>query len=420
MNIESGLITKLKTKEDVLLVIDERITIDFFVLYGDVFNDVIEHFKNYGTVPTQDILLLAYPDFEFIEYEQPLKFFIDKIKEQHKSNILKKGVGEIIKAMKKSTDEAEKLLQKTLFTVKSEIKTGEDLDVRTSIEQAKADYLKKKESFGVDGYVTGWAALDTYTCGWHPGDFACWIAEPKMGKTWLLLHEAVTAWKEEEVPILFLTKEIQAPALRKRFDAINCRLSYNDLRKGMLSPFEEERYFKYLEDMQYEEIPFVILGHGLNDKGTTVSSLIPKVERYLPDGGILFVDGIYMMDDDRGESDWKAIVNIARDLKDLALQYKIPVISTSQAQIQGKGYIPEAENVAYGKYLGQFVDLLGAFYRKAEYREADLLMVKTIFQREGNAGNFLINFKFDPIDFSQCYNKEVERDESDDEEEYTI
>jgi replicative DNA helicase len=236
--------------------------------------------------------------------------------------------------------------------------------------------------------------------------------------TWLLVYQAHHIWKEERVPVVFVTKEMTPQAIRQRFDAIECKLSYDALRRGMLSPYHEEVYQTKLNEIANDEVPFIILGYSLDNDTSTVSSLIPKVERYLSDGGVLFVDGLYLMDDDRGDEDWKRVVNIARDLKLLALQYKIPVVATTQAQIQeNKSYIPDISNIAYGKYIAQYVDALLSQSQNPQQKIAEIMYLNILAQREGDIGSFPINFRFDPLDFSQ---KAVTVIEYDDEGEGTL
>lgn len=190
-------------------------------------------------------------------------------------------------------------------------------------------------------------------------------------------------------------------ALRRRFDAIECGLPWDPFRKGLLSAPQEEWYLSQLEEMEKDEIPIVVLGYSLGENIATVSSLIPKVETHLANGGVLFIDGLYLLNDDRGEQDWKGIVNIARDLKDMAQTYRLPIITTSQARMEGKNYIPNMENIAYGKYIAQYADAIFSISETPRDREAQMLWLHLIAQREGDVGQCLLNANFNTMDFSQ-------------------
>lgn len=419
MDLEAGLISKIQSKKDLLRLLDTQITVEFFSLEVNksVYKEILGHYKSYGVVPSREVIETVFPDFKFAESEEPLDFFIDAIKKRHKKNIVSQGIAEAIQLIKSDVDAAETKLQQTLFRAKKEVTSGFDVDIRNSGEDRKEDYLSKKEYGGIDGVSSGWNGLDDLTCGFHPGEFYCLIGVPKSGKSWLLSKIAHHVWWEERKPTVVLTREMSPAQMRKRFDAIHCGLPYSLLRKGLLSKSQEEKYFQYLDEIKNDDVPFIFLGYSLTDSASpTVSSIIPKVERYLSDGGMLFIDGLYMLDDDSGEKDWRGVTNIARDIKGMSQRYPISTFVTTQAQIQGKGYIPDMENIAYAKYIAQYVDGLLSTSRSPEDRMADMAWIHMIAQREGDVGEFPINFAFDPIDFSQKQIRTIQ----DDEDEYEI
>lgn len=411
LNVEVGLLSNLRSKEDLLLVLDSGILESFFETHREVYSALIDHYKKYNTVIQEETLTDLFPNFTMSEDTEPLGFYIDAIKVARKKRLLKQGLSTVIDLVKSSPDSAEKELQRVLLQSKTEIHSSSDLDAREHLEVRKNDYLIKKEHLGIDGLSTSWEFLDNLTCGYHPGDLVTYIAEPKRGKTWLLAWQSHYIWKYERVPVLFLTREMRPEAILRRFDAIECKLPYDTLRKGLLSGEQEKRYFDYLDSMREDPVPYIVLGYSLHEGGATVSSIIPKVERHLMNGGILFVDGIYLMEDDRGGEDWRGIVNIAKDLKNLAQMYNIPVITSTQAKIEGKSYVPNMENIAYGKYIAQYVDALLSLSQDPESKIAETTWVHLIAQREGDTGTFKVGFQFNPYcDFSQQTFNEIEED----------
>jgi replicative DNA helicase len=412
LDIEAGLITQIKTRDDLLLVLDNGVSPVFFECHEEIYTAIIDHYKKYNAVISQDTLQALFPNFKLAEKTEPLGFYIDAIKVGRKKRLLKQGLSTAIELIKTNPDAAERELQKTILQSKNEIHISSDLDVRERVERRVDDYLHKKDKLGVDGLSTSWDFLDSLTSGYHPGDLVTFIAEPKRGKTWLLTWQSHHIWKHERVPVLILTREMRPEAIQHRFDAIECQLPYDSLRKGLLTKEQEKKYFDYLQKIQEDPIPYIVLGYSLHEGGATVSSIIPKVERHLLEGGALFVDGIYLMEDDRGENDWRSIVNIAKDLKNLAQTYKIPVITTTQAQIQGKSYVPNMENIAYGKYLAQFVDALLSISQDPEAKIEEAAYIHLLAQREGDVGTFKVGFQFNPYcDFSQRFSRSIEDDE---------
>lgn len=418
MNLESGLISKIVSRDDLLFVLDERITEAYFDEYSEVYRAILDYYTTYSTVPERETLNSFFPNFQFVDNGEPLRFYVDKLKEKYKKNLYNKGLVEVAELIKSDVEAAEKKLQALLTTSKTNIKTGVDLDVRLGIEARKTEYLNKKDHLGVDGYETPWESLNNYTCGYHNGELIVWTAKPKMCKSWLLIWQARHIWRECGVPVLFLTREMRPESIQTRLHAVECKLPYDLLKRGLLSDEQQKAYFNYLDSLAEVDADktFTIIGYDLTDCTGGVSSIVPKVERYLMNGGVLFVDGIYLLPDDRGEKDWKAIVNVSTDLKNLAQSYNIPVVATTQHNMEDKSDVPRFDGVAYGKYLVQFVDALIGISRSPTDRNLDRGRVHILAQREGDIGDFPINMKFNPIDFSQAYEKTVEETNYEDED----
>jgi replicative DNA helicase len=427
MNIEVGLISKIEKKEDYLTILNERITKDFFEEHDEVFQAIADHYRKYKAVPERETLQKAFPNFQFYEGEEPLQFFIDKTKEQYKKKLFNKTLPKVAELLPTNIDEAEKELQRLLTTTKSAIKTGNTFDSRGSSEIMKAAYAKRKSGLGVDGYSTSWSYLDRLTCGFHGGELIILMGRAKKGKSWLETWMMHHIWKEEVTPCVYITKEMSPLAIRWRFDAIENQLSFDRIRRAELTTEEEIRYHARNDEIdllqsQGELAPFGIHGFDLTDGSSGVSSIVPYVEEYLSDGGALFVDGMYLIPDDKGEADWKGIVNVATDLKILAQTYNIPVIATTQQSMEDKSDVPRLENAAYGKYIVQYADLILAIGRSELDVKANRGNIYVLGQREGDIGQFTINMKFDPIDFSQCYDKTVDdfSEEDEDDEVYHV
>lgn len=421
MNIEVGLISKIEKKDDYLTLLNERITKDFFEEHKEVFQAVADHFSKYKSVPERETLQKAFPNFQFYEGEEPLQFFIDKIKEQYKKKLFNTTLPKVAELMPSDIDAAEKMLQQLLSTSKNAIKTGSTLDFSSSAEHMKSLYDRRAAGLGVDGYSTSWPFLDTLTCGYHGGELIIWMGRAKMGKSWLLTWQMHHIWMENMVPCLYITKEMGNDAIGMRTLAVDLGYSFDAIRRGQLTAEQHIRYNNRVDEIQAkmdsgEYARMAIHGFDLLDGSSGVSAIIPRVEQYLGDGGVLFVDGMYLIPDDKGEAEWRGIVNVATDLKILAQTYNIPVIVTTQQSMEDKSDVPRLENAAYGKYIVQYADLILAIGRSDIDRQANRGNIYVLGQREGDIGHFTINMRFDPIDFTQCYDKTVDDYSEEDED----
>jgi hypothetical protein len=86
-----------------------------------------------------------------------------------------------------------------------------------------------------------------------------------------------------------------------------------------------------------------------------VTWLQAKVRQYKPD--IVFVDGLYLMNDDRGSkktADWQRVMHISRDIRQMILENRVPVIATMQAnRAAAKNNAAELDEIAFADAVGQ-------------------------------------------------------------------
>lgn len=76
----------------------------------------------------------------------------------------------------------------------------------------------------------------------------------------------------------------------------------------------------------------------------------------------MLIDGAYLLqDEDGGKRMWEKNMNISRGIKQIAQDYKVPVIISIQLNRQGdsrKGSEPTLSDVAYSDAYAQDVDFL--------------------------------------------------------------
>lgn len=152
--------------------------------------------------------------------------------------------------------------------------------------------------------------------------------------TWLMVSTAVHAFKHGR-RVLFITMEMPTEQIRRRAAAVWSKTNYQALRSGQLTVSERQRYFDDLDALS--ELDGFILSGGDENRGTGITALGAKIQEYNPD--IVFVDGVYLMHDDRGgkrSSDWQAISHITQDLKSLGKRANLPIVGSTQSNRQGE------------------------------------------------------------------------------------
>lgn len=177
--------------------------------------------------------------------------------------------------------------------------------------------------------------------------------------------------------------------------------NYGKFKSGMLSPQEEEMYFKFLDKKESLE-PLII------ESATGVSNVNAKIDQHNPD--LVLVDSAYLMEDDRGaEQDWLRVAHITRDLKQLAKRKKLPIMINSQADSTTSTKTgPELENIGYAKAIGQDSDVVLSLFRDETMINDREMKVKILKQREGILGSVMLNWDFTTMNFSAIYSETAE------------
>lgn len=219
--------------------------------------------------------------------------------------------------------------------------------------------------------------------------------------TWFLILLACHCCLEG-LRVLFFTTEMSEEQIEDRLEAMLVKritgidFNYGKFKSGTLSKEQEDAYFQFLDEKQYLE-PIII------ETATGVSNVSAKIEQYKPH--IVFVDGAYLMEDDRGaKDDWLRVAHITRDLKALAKQKKLPIVINSQADsTTSKKTGPELENIGFSKAIGHDSDVVMSLFRDEEMIEDKEMKVKILKQREGTLGNVMLNWDFATMNFSSIY-----------------
>lgn len=409
LNVERGIISKLLETGDMALLKDKQIKPYYFSKDNKpVMKYLEEYFLSTGELPSIRVFQNKFPSFELERYEdkvvgteEPLNYWCDELRKKIIHNTLCDNMEEVFKLLDGfQTDKAKDLIKKTMLHLENDLVETSAIDMTKDAEDRKAIYKKRKETQGMLGISMGIDKLDMILKGMQPKQLLTLIAKTGVGKTWFWIivacHCILNGHK-----VLFFTTEMSEEQIEDRVEAMLMGLlyknfNYNKFKSGTLSPEDEARYFEFLDRKEHFE-PFII------ETATGVSNVNAKIQQYNPD--IIFIDGAYLMEDDRGaDQDWLRVAHITRDLKMLAKTTGKPICINSQADsTTSKKTGPELENIGFSKAIGHDSDVVLSLFRDEEMIEDREMKVKILKQREGILGNVMLNWDFSVMDFSAIY-----------------
>lgn len=258
---------------------------------------------------------------------------------------------------------------------------GADLTMSNAYGELLHNYEKVAAVGGVIGIPYPWHILNEETQGMQGGQFIVIYGRPKSMKSWVAIDMAVHAYIYSRKRVMFYTREMSPQMVSQRVAARIARVDYKKFRNGQLQPEMKNHVFTLLKELaecdqvnQLTNKPFftVVSDRNSGGSGGGVGWLQAKIRDFKPD--IVFVDGMYLMKDDRSKTrsiDWKQIAHISQDLKLTAQEFDIPVIGITQAnRAAQKTNGDDLTELAFTDSLGQDADAVFRISKKDRIDEA--------------------------------------------------
>jgi replicative DNA helicase len=189
----------------------------------------------------------------------------------------------------------------------------------------------RMEHGGAAGTPTGFTDLDGLTGGLHESEFVVLAARPSMGKTALATNIAEHVTIKEGLPVLFVSLEMSRHELAQRLLASQGKIDGIKFRSGMMS--HEERAKLVEASARLSKAPLFID----DSPSRTMSEIAAGARRIKRRHGLalVVVDYIQLIQPDNPKDPrQEQVAKIARRMKGLARELKVPVLCLAQLNRQ--------------------------------------------------------------------------------------
>ena len=189
--------------------------------------------------------------------------------------------------------------------------------------------LKEKKKFRFIGIPSGFYKLDSLTNGFQNSELIIIAGRPSIGKTAFSLTLSMNAIKYSKMPILFFSLEMSKEQLIYRLLAMETNISQSQLKYGKLYKLDWIKLSKVLKILS--KLPFFI-----DDKpNLNISSIQSKIKVLFSNQqkiGLIIIDYLQLIENSRLSNKNRAyqLSQITRSLKNLAREFKLPIIALSQ------------------------------------------------------------------------------------------
>jgi len=189
----------------------------------------------------------------------------------------------------------------------------------------------RMEHGGATGVPTGFNDLDSLTGGLHDSELTILAARPSMGKTAFATNIAENVAIESGVPVMFVSLEMARHELAQRMLASQGRIDGSKFRSGMMS--KEDRAKLVAASARLSKAPLFV-----DDSPTRSMSEIAACARRVKRRhglGLLVIDYLQLiLPDNPNDPRQEQVAKIARRLKSLARELKVPVLCLAQLNRQ--------------------------------------------------------------------------------------
>ncbi len=232
----------------------------------------------------------------------------------------------------------------------------------------RLDLLNSEESDLYKGIPTGIGMLDNVITGLNRSDLILLAARPGMGKTSFALNIAKHVAMKCKRKIAFFSLEMTKEQLSSRLLSMEALISGTTLRTGKLSSEEWIRLIEAGDVLGKTEI-------YLDDTpGITVPEIKAKLRR-LKNVDLVIIDYLQLMSASRRiDNRVQEISEITRNLKILAKEFNVPVITLSQlsrASEQRAEHKPQLSDLRDSGSIEQDADIVLFLYREDYYKNAE-------------------------------------------------
>jgi replicative DNA helicase len=279
-----------------------------------------------------------------------------------------------------------------------------DEDLRT-LSEAGFQVLDRYEDAhhrpGVTGIPTGWGRFDEMTGGYQPSDLVTYVARLGVGKTYTLLSQANYAWATG-YSVLAVSMEMSIEQIARRAIGMQAGINPDYIRKGTLCNYSQRRLGRYIENMAGAD-RFHIYSGAFSKSVADIEILMHELA---PD--IVFVDGAYILQPEnvpgkRVSGRLEGVASVYDSLKRYTLTGNRPIVNSTQFSRQAgkRGKDGGMENIGYTDAIGTHSSIVvGIKEGRPPYQDSRRIL-ELMKGREGERGEFDINYNFAPMDFSE-------------------
>lgn len=375
--------------------------------------------RAYGRPPTPRMVKAEFPYYQLLSHvEEPLAYCIEEVQKAYRLDIVSEYGDRISDAIDDGDPTRAAQLMAEASRAAGDVNQTHDIEIHNVLEQYIEMFLGRANGSGLIGLPTGFETINNATLGFQPSQLVTIAGLAGAGKSTLLMLMAKHIQDAGFSPY-FMSFEMSEAEQIGRYIAMGAGVNYRHLVSGRVTDKEKQKIDAY-KVKALDSGVFALCTDIA--RSSTVSGLEAKLRDRKPD--VAFIDGVYLMRDEQTKksgSDWQAMTNITRDLKQMAQRLERPVIVSTQALMSKTSAVRNSGrrrldmySMGYSSSFAQDSDVALALERD-EQRDTERLLRITKSRHSANYSVW-IAWNWKQSLFGEELRKEEEPYEDDDEE----
>lgn len=259
---------------------------------------------------------------------------------------------------------------------------------------------KAKQPGQLSGLPSGFNSLDLYTDGLQKSELIILAGRPSVGKTAFSLNILLNVLKKTRLPTIFFSLEMSAQQLMYRLLSMETKLDQTKFKTSLLSKSDWKKVELIMKI--FGKIP-IHLEDTTHLSAQDVRKTLKNFSRTYPRLGLVIIDYLQLMEAPFGKAATRAqeISIITRELKTIAKEFKVPIMTLAQLNRTIDGRIdpkPLLSDLRDSGSIEQDADLVLMLYNNTQSILSNLNSGSSIIelsiakQRNGPVGNIRFIF----------------------------
>jgi replicative DNA helicase len=298
-------------------------------------------------------------------------YYAEIVREKSTFRSLIYAATEILRDAYDESNEAAQLLSQSEQKIFSILDNRSDSAVK-SIRDVVLDAMERLDArmsgtHAAGGCDFGFGELDNKTAGLHQGELVILAARPSMGKTAFAMNVAENVAHKQNIPVLFVSLEMSSLELADRLLCSVARVNGHRLRNGTVSQEDRLRLVDTAEMLS--RVPLFI-DDSPSRLVTEISAAARRIKRRHGSLGLIVIDYLQLIEpDNQKDQRQEQVAKIARRLKGMAREMKVPVMCLAQLNRQAevsKDNMPRLSHLRESGAIEQDADVV-LFVHREEY-----------------------------------------------------